>query len=176
MAGCGLEFPFLRVRPDAVARARVDSTAAERFGAHGIDVFAWDDANRDGARTGLLPGLSVPEDPATGSAALGLGVWLVASGLLPGDGESAYTVHQGLEMHRPSVLACTVTARDGGGRRRDGDRHVVPIGRGEIGDPAVRRLAGALDLVQAEGLAGRVGRRRVARRGGAGVVRQRRRR
>ena len=34
--------------------------------------------------TGLLPrAVGVPEDPATGSAALGLGVWLVAGGLLP---------------------------------------------------------------------------------------------
>ena len=66
------------------------------------------------------PGVGVPEDPATGSAALGLGVWLVASGLLPGDGRSAYAVRQGVEIHRPSALACTVTAAGRRGGRRDG--------------------------------------------------------
>ena len=55
------------------------------------------------------------EDPATGSAALGTGVWLVATGLLAADGTSSYVVRQGEKLGRPSVLACTVTAR-----RRDG--------------------------------------------------------
>jgi trans-2,3-dihydro-3-hydroxyanthranilate isomerase len=134
-AGCGLEFPFLRVRPDAVARAKVDSTAAERFGAHSIDVFAWDADAREAHVRVFCPGLSVPEDPATGSAALGLGVWLVTSGLLPGDGESAYTVHQGLELHRPSVLACAVTARGGAVTAATVTGTVVPIARGEMTIP-----------------------------------------
>ena len=118
-----------------MARAKVDSTAAERFGAHGIDVFAWDAETREAHVRVFCPALSVPEDPATGSAALGLGVWLVTSGLLPGDGESSYTVHQGLELHRPSVLACTVTAERGAVTAATVTGTVVPMARGEMAIP-----------------------------------------
>ncbi len=38
------------------------------------------------------------EDPATGSAALGLGVFLVACGLPPADGESSYEIAQGVDF------------------------------------------------------------------------------
>jgi len=62
-------------------------------------------------------------------------VWLVASGLLPGDGESAYTVRQGGEIHRPSVLDATVTALDGVAVSATVTGHVVPVARGEIGIP-----------------------------------------
>ena len=48
-----------------------------------ICVFAWDDAAAGRARHGSSRrGMGVPEDPATGSAALGLGVYLVATGVL----------------------------------------------------------------------------------------------
>ncbi|MEH0937497.1 PhzF family phenazine biosynthesis protein [Micromonospora psammae] len=135
VAGCGLEFPYLPVRPDAVARARVNAAAAERYGVEHVSVFSWDaDAQTAHARV-FVPGLGVPEDPATGSAALGLGVWLVASGLLPARGRSGYTVHQGLEIHRPSVLTCTVTAEGGAALGATVTGHVVPIARGEIAVP-----------------------------------------
>ncbi|MFC0004783.1 PhzF family phenazine biosynthesis protein [Micromonospora siamensis] len=132
VAGCGLEFPYLPVRPDAVARARVNAAAAERYGVEHVSVFSWDaDAQTAHARV-FVPGLGVPEDPATGSAALGLGVWLVASGLLPGEGRSAYTVHQGIEIHRPSVLSCTVTAMGGAAAGATVSGQVMPVARGEI--------------------------------------------
>jgi trans-2,3-dihydro-3-hydroxyanthranilate isomerase len=134
-AGCGLEFPYLRVRPDAVARAKVDSAAADRLGANAIDVFAWDAATNEAHARVFCPGLAVPEDPATGSAALGLGVWLVTSGLLPGDGRTAYTVHQGVELHRPSVLACTVAATGGAVHTATVSGTVVPVARGEMAIP-----------------------------------------
>jgi trans-2,3-dihydro-3-hydroxyanthranilate isomerase len=134
-AGCGLEFAYLPVRADAVARARLDSTAAARAGNAEISVFAWDpDASTAHARV-FCPGMGVPEDPATGSAALGLGVWLVAEGLLPGDGESAYEVHQGAELHRPSTLTCTVRAEGGVAVEATVSGVVVPIARGEIAVP-----------------------------------------
>jgi trans-2,3-dihydro-3-hydroxyanthranilate isomerase len=113
IAGCGLSFPYLSVRPDAVARAAGDTAAARVAGVTQVSVFAWDPASRLAHARVFCPGLGVPEDPATGSAALGFGVWLVASGLLPGDGESAYTIRQGVELHRPSTLECAVTAVDG---------------------------------------------------------------
>jgi trans-2,3-dihydro-3-hydroxyanthranilate isomerase len=132
-AGCGLEFTFLPVRRSAPARAWADAAMAEKIGVPQISVFSWDDGSAH-ARV-FCPGVSVPEDPATGSAALGLGVWLVASGLLPGEGRSSYTVHQGLEMHRPSLLECTVTASGGAGEVATVSGHVVPVGRGEIAIP-----------------------------------------
>jgi trans-2,3-dihydro-3-hydroxyanthranilate isomerase len=134
-AGCGLEFPFLPVRPEAVARAAVDVAAARAHGLAQISVVAWDPAARVARARVFVPGLGVPEDPATGSAALGLGVWLVASGLLPGDGESSYLVRQGDELGRPSRLYCTVTAEAGAAVSATVTGAVMPIARGEISVP-----------------------------------------
>jgi trans-2,3-dihydro-3-hydroxyanthranilate isomerase len=134
-AGCGLEFVFLPVRRSALARAWADPAIADKLGVPQISVFAWDEAGRSGQARVFCPGLSVPEDPATGSAALGLGVWLVASGLLPEDGTWPYTIHQGIEMHRPSLLECAVTATAGVAKSATVTGHVVPIARGEIAIP-----------------------------------------
>ncbi|WP_433347037.1 PhzF family phenazine biosynthesis protein [Micromonospora sp. CA-111912] len=135
VAGCGLEFPYLPVRPDAVARARVNVAAAERYGIEHVSVFSWEADSQTAHARVFVPGHGVPEDPATGSAALGLGVWLVASGLLPGDGRSSYAVRQGAEINRPSFLACTVTAAHGAavGATVTGD--VMAVARGEIAVP-----------------------------------------
>ena len=59
----------------------------------------------------FVPGLSVPEDAATGSAAAGLGVALVANGTLPDGG--SYEISQGVEMGRPSRLSGRVEATSG---------------------------------------------------------------
>jgi trans-2,3-dihydro-3-hydroxyanthranilate isomerase len=108
-AGCGLAFPYLAVRPEAMARA-----ANRRApGVSHVAVFAWDADTRTAHLRAFLPGFRVAEDPASGSAVLGLGVWLVGSGLLPGDGTSAYRVRQGAEIGRPSMLDGAVTARGG---------------------------------------------------------------
>ncbi|MFG2165904.1 PhzF family phenazine biosynthesis protein [Micromonospora chersina] len=135
VAGCGLEFPYLPVRPDAVARARVNTAAAERYGVEHVSVFSWDAASQTAHARVFVPGLGVPEDPATGSAALGLGVWLVASGLLPGEGRSEYAVRQGIEINRPSAMACTVTAAGGVAVGATVAGHVMPVARGEIAVP-----------------------------------------
>ncbi|MET8832602.1 PhzF family phenazine biosynthesis protein [Micromonospora sp. NPDC004540] len=135
VAGCGLEFPYLPVRPDAVARAKVNAAAAERYGIEHVSVFSWDADSQTAHARVFVPGLGVPEDPATGSAALGLGVWLVASGLLPGDGRSDYAVRQGIEINRPSALACTVTAAGGVAVGATVAGHVMPVARGEIAVP-----------------------------------------
>jgi trans-2,3-dihydro-3-hydroxyanthranilate isomerase len=135
LAGCGLEFTFLPVRRSALARAWADPSTADKLGVPQISVFAWDESTRSAYARVFCPGVSVPEDPATGSAALGLGVWLVASGWLPADGVTSYTVHQGIEMHRPSLLECTVTAAGGAATVATVSGHVVPVARGEIAVP-----------------------------------------
>ncbi len=132
VAGCGIDFPYLSVHPDAVTRAAGDVTAAHAAGQEHIHVFAWDAATATAHARMFGPGMGIAEDPATGSAALGLGVFLVAAGLLPATGESRYTVHQGAEMHRPSTLECVVTARDGQAVSATVTGHVVPVARGEI--------------------------------------------
>ncbi|MEV4707544.1 PhzF family phenazine biosynthesis protein [Actinoplanes sp. NPDC049316] len=134
-AGCGLEFVFLPVQRRALDRAWADAARAAKEGVSQISVFAWDADTRTAWARVFCPGVSVPEDPATGSAALGLGVWLVANGWLPGDETSAYTVHQGIEMHRPSLLECTVTASGGEATSATVSGHVVPVATGEISVP-----------------------------------------
>ena len=59
----------------------------------------------------FCPDVGVAEDPATGSAAVGLGIVLVAAGWLPHGG--GYTIRQGVEMGRPSTLYGHVDAADG---------------------------------------------------------------
>jgi trans-2,3-dihydro-3-hydroxyanthranilate isomerase len=134
-AGCGLEFVYLPVRAAAVARATVDPSAARAMGVGQISVFAWDPDERAAHARVFCPGVSVPEDPATGSAALGLGVWLVGAGWLPGEGGSAYTVRQGVEMHRPSLLECTVTAANGVATTATVAGHVVAVASGTMAVP-----------------------------------------
>jgi trans-2,3-dihydro-3-hydroxyanthranilate isomerase len=125
-AGCGLEFTFLSVTEDAVARLRPGSLVDN------LSVFHWDAERRFAHVRVLVPEVGVAEDPATGSAALGLGVWLVSSGLLPGDGISEYEIAQGLEIHRPSALHCSVTASGGSAVSATVSGHVVPIASGEM--------------------------------------------
>lgn len=131
LAGTGVDFPFVPVRAEAVARA----VAMPVAGVSDVFVFAWDAATRVAHARMFASGLGISEDPATGSAALGLGVFLVASGLLPADGDSTYTVRQGTEIHRPSTLECSVSAVDGRAVRTAVTGAVVPIARGEIAVP-----------------------------------------
>jgi trans-2,3-dihydro-3-hydroxyanthranilate isomerase len=131
VAGCGLEFAYLSVRSDAVARASAQPVASAA-GVEDVSVFAWDAAARASHTRVFATAKGVPEDPATGSAAMGFGVWLVASGLLPADGRSSYVVRQGAELHRPSTLDCTVTAAGGEAIGATVSGAVVPIASGEI--------------------------------------------
>ncbi|WP_250003313.1 PhzF family phenazine biosynthesis protein [Actinoplanes sp. M2I2] len=131
-AGGGLDWVFLPVRRQALAGVRIDGPAAERAGITDLCVFSWSATAGEAHSRVFVPGTAVPEDPATGSAALGLGLWLVATGLLPGEGTSAYRVHQGHEMKRPSLLECTVTASGGVATRATVGGHVCPVARGEI--------------------------------------------
>ena len=137
-AGTGLNWAFLHVTDDAVLRARPDLGRLTELTESGPDraglaVLAWKDGQAH-ARV-FAGGFGVPEDPATGSAALGMGVWLVASGLLPGDGESSYQIAQGLEMGRPSQLACTVNASGGAAVACSVSGSVVPVAHGQMTVP-----------------------------------------
>jgi trans-2,3-dihydro-3-hydroxyanthranilate isomerase len=134
-AGVGIDFAYLLVRPAALADVQVDAARVKAVGRSGISLLSWDSGV---ARCRVFPGgVGVHEDPATGSAALGLGVYLAASGLL-GDGEHDYVVEQGYEMGRRSTLRCTVSVEAGAAVSTTVSGSVVPIARGEIRVPPSR--------------------------------------
>ena len=129
--GTGLEFAYLLVRSDALAACTPDLAALRGLGGAGVSVFAWD-GEVASARV-FAGGVGVAEDAATGSAALGLGVYLVASGLFPDGGP--YTVRQGVEMGRPSRLDCAVRVSGGVAVSAQVSGQVVPVASGRIRRP-----------------------------------------
>lgn len=135
VAGCGLPFAFLAVAPGAVDRVRPDQAALDLLGVgEGVSVLSWDAASRT-AYARVFAGDVAWEDPATGSAALGTGVWLAAVGLVEADGTTAYTIRQGEALGRPSVLRCTVTAAGGRATAATVTGAVVPVAAGTIAIP-----------------------------------------
>jgi len=133
--GCGIEFGYVHVEDATVARAVPDMQRLAQLGRAGVCVFSFD-GQRAHSRV-FAGGAGVAEDPATGSAALGLGVYLVASGLLPGDGESSFTIAQGLEMGRPSQLSVVVHAENGRVVQAKVAGGVVPVATGTITVPTI---------------------------------------
>jgi trans-2,3-dihydro-3-hydroxyanthranilate isomerase len=133
-AGMGLEFGYLHVRPDAVARAVLrPHLAADLPLAAGLSVFSFESGV---AHTRVFaPGAGVAEDPATGSAALGLGAWLAACGHVQPDGETPYVVIQGVEIGRPSRLECVVQCENGAAVAGRVKGSVVPVAEGAIRRP-----------------------------------------
>ena len=147
-AGCGLTFLHVPVVGDAVARA---SAATARPLAHYADALSPSGSLADPLEginlvsvTGqaprlsvharvFVPGLLVPEDPATGSAAVGLGVALVAAGRLPAGGHVDIT--QGVEIGRPSRLHARVEVGDGRASVCHVAGRVCPVMRGELTPP-----------------------------------------
>jgi trans-2,3-dihydro-3-hydroxyanthranilate isomerase len=115
--GTGLPYAILPVRADAIARCTPDVRRLRSFDrAHdtnGVYVVAVD-LEAQAVRARMFAGdIGIAEDPATGSAALALGVWLASSGLLPGDGEHGITIEQGVDLGRPSLLRVTVVVSGG---------------------------------------------------------------
>jgi trans-2,3-dihydro-3-hydroxyanthranilate isomerase len=147
LAGCGLTFVHVPVTEEAVVGAVASSASfvklAERLAAVGETDDLIDAVNLysvAGAAPRLdvharvfVPGVGVPEDPATGSAAAGLGMVLVATGLLPEGG--SYAITQGVEMGRPSSLAGRVEASAGTATLCHVAGQVQPVASGEIETP-----------------------------------------
>ena len=135
VAGCGLSFTYLHVHHEAVYRAAPDPVLLDRVAGHGVSVFSWDRLTDTAHARVFARGLGWGEDPATGSAALGAGVWLTANALLSGEGTSEYVVRQGDQVGRPSVLTCTVTATAGAAVSATVAGTVVPVAAGRIRVP-----------------------------------------
>ena len=84
----------------------------------------------------FAPGLSVPEDPATGSAAGALGAYLVRTGAaVPVSGEVRLTLEQGVEIGRPSRMTVRVRCGPAG--------EVTEV---RVGGAAVRVITGDVTL------------------------------
>jgi trans-2,3-dihydro-3-hydroxyanthranilate isomerase len=144
LAGTGLTFVHVPVHDGAVGRARVPRRPVRdiaelpdtRDPLDGINLYAVRSRSDDGLDVHsrvFVPGLSVPEDPATGSAAAGLGLALHERGALDGDGR--YRISQGTEMGRPSVLAGRVERAGSTVGRVRVAGSVHPIARGQIRRP-----------------------------------------
>lgn len=139
IASTGLAFAYVFVSVDALSRCRPDVTVLrEEFSypqpATGVYLVAWDAARRH-ARARMFAGdIPSPEDPATGSAALGLGALLVARGEFD-DGAHEVSIDQGVEMGRPSRLAVTCTVVDGEVDRLQVTGSAVKVGEGRIAVP-----------------------------------------
>jgi trans-2,3-dihydro-3-hydroxyanthranilate isomerase len=148
IAGTGLTFVHLPVSADAVARAEpprapvreIADLPETRDPLDGINLYAVRDRDAEGVDVhshvfvpGLVPGAS--EDPATGSAAAGLGMALRAREVI-GDGER-YRIRQGIELGRPSALRGRIEAGgdDQGVTRVHVAGAVHPIARGQIRVP-----------------------------------------
>jgi trans-2,3-dihydro-3-hydroxyanthranilate isomerase len=110
-----------------VASLSPDMGALLELGAVGLSTFA---LAGDHVRTRMFgPGLGVPEDPATGSAAGPLGVHLARHGRVPWG--RPVEIHQGAEVGRPSVLHVRVEGSDAAVQRVTVGGAAVVVARGE---------------------------------------------
>jgi trans-2,3-dihydro-3-hydroxyanthranilate isomerase len=134
VAAAGVPYAVLPVRADAVARATPDAAALRPLVTDlvGLVVVAY---NRAGWRAHMrmfAPEVGVDEDPATGSAAVALAVFLVDRGVLSADGQSGFVVVQGGEIGRPSQLAVLVRAAGGVAQETSVRGGVTAVARGEL--------------------------------------------
>jgi trans-2,3-dihydro-3-hydroxyanthranilate isomerase len=132
--GCGIDFAYVQVHDAALGRVVPDLQRLADLGNAGVCVFSFD--GTDAHSRVFAGGAGVAEDPATGSAALGLGVFLVVSGLLPGNSTATFTVAQGLEIGRPSHLSVMVRAENGRVAEARVSGGVVPVATGRITLPS----------------------------------------
>ncbi|MEU6858918.1 PhzF family phenazine biosynthesis protein [Glycomyces sp. NPDC046736] len=105
-ASAGLEHNFVRLADEDVPAASDHLGVLNR-----IYLFSFDPETH--AVHARLFHEGMTEDPATGSAAVALGVHLVAEGLLTGDGVHTYEISQGTEIGRPSRLLGEVVVENG---------------------------------------------------------------
>jgi trans-2,3-dihydro-3-hydroxyanthranilate isomerase len=90
----------------ALGRARpMEPVWSEQMQAAGVDsIYLYTPGTDCDYRARMFsPTAGIPEDPATGSASAILAAQLLASGALA-EGETRLTLHQGVEMGRPSVI------------------------------------------------------------------------
>ncbi len=116
----GVPFLYIPLRSrSALARVQVDlgqwRTLASGWWAPHVYVYCREpeDSRADIRARMFAPGMGITEDPATGAAAAAF-AGVLEAGSPPGDGTLAWTVEQGVEMGRPSLLR--IEADRAGGR------------------------------------------------------------
>ncbi|MDX1495328.1 MAG: PhzF family phenazine biosynthesis protein, partial [Longimicrobiales bacterium] len=141
MVSCGLEYFVIPVRTlDAVRRSSLDTARWQRMladaWAHHVYVVCMDAEGKgvDVRVRMYAPGSGVPEDPATGSAAAALGGYLSK---VHGGREASlrWTVEQGIEMGRPSILYVEADRSDGATSAVRVGGSAVPVSRGTMTVP-----------------------------------------
>jgi trans-2,3-dihydro-3-hydroxyanthranilate isomerase len=137
---CGVPFTVVPVRGlDELGRVRLDAAAWEAgvsaSAAPDLLVVTPIDEGCHVWRARVFgPVAGVPEDPGTGSAAAAFAGYLVAqAGLGSGDG---WTVHQGVEMGRHSVLRLRAEANGGAATRVQVGGRAVVVGGGWLVAPS----------------------------------------
>jgi trans-2,3-dihydro-3-hydroxyanthranilate isomerase len=141
MVSCGLEYFVIPVRSlDAVQRCALDTARWQHMladaWAHHVYVVTLE-TESDGVDVHVrmfAPGSGVPEDPATGSAAAALGGYLSK---VDGREEAAlaWTVEQGLEIGRPSLLHVEADRSEGQTSAVRVGGSAVPVSRGTMAVP-----------------------------------------
>ncbi|MDP3294885.1 MAG: PhzF family phenazine biosynthesis protein [Nevskia sp.] len=137
LISCGVPYVLVPLRsPELMAGITFDLACWRQHlaggWAHQLYVYA---RGYEGALRARMfaPGAGVHEDPATGSAAVALAGRL-AMDAAQADGRLAWTIHQGLEMNRPSVLQIEADKQAGA---------VIAV---RVGGHAVTVLSGTLPL------------------------------
>ncbi len=137
---CGLPFSFVPLRSrDAVRRIKFRTDLWEQTLAatphHMVMAFAMeaDEPGHDVHARMFGPGVSVPEDPATGSACAALGGYLAARDARR-DGTLRWTVEQGYEIGRPSQIEV------------EADKDAGAITAVRVGGPSVMVSEGLITL------------------------------
>ncbi len=108
---CGIPFLYIPLKSRAalerarIDRARFDASLA-KYAAPDCFVFAFGSEPNEIRARMFAPGEGIEEDPATGSAAAALAGYLAARDETRAS-TLCWTVHQGVEMGRPSLLKVT---------------------------------------------------------------------
>ena len=119
VVSCGVPFLFIALRDRAaVGRARGEAAAWERAsaGLRGAEPYVYALATGSPAASihsrFFAPRFGIAEDPATGSAAVAL-AGLLAMRAPRADADLEWTIEQGIEMGRPSLLYAEAEKRGG---------------------------------------------------------------
>ncbi len=112
---------------ESVAALRPDMRALTELGDFGVSCFAG--AGRRYRTRMFAPGVGIPEDPATGSAAGPLAVHLARHGRIPFG--SQIEIRQGVEIGRPSLLRAGVEGTSDRIERVTVGGSAVLVARGE---------------------------------------------
>ncbi|MGF1561209.1 MAG: PhzF family phenazine biosynthesis protein [Geminicoccaceae bacterium] len=141
IASCGMAFLIVEAEDlEAVSRAQISpadlSAICRNVDAEGVLLYTrfGEERELDVHMRMFAPLHGIPEDPATGSAAVAL-AGLRAAYKKPAEGSFTFTMAQGVEMGRPSRLIATAVKRNGRvvETRVAGD--AVIVARGEIEVP-----------------------------------------